>query len=151
MNPSNSTPGDEPKRDQHDKSGGSSDIKPSAASAEQSASSQQPVKAKPKTLQEEIREILQAKAIKAADCLIPVTGASKITKAAETFANRATRELMAAATKYARKSANALKITELDVLKEILAEHGIAARKPLRSESAKKNAADGKKGGRHGS
>ncbi len=147
MNPSNSTPGDEPKRDQNDKSGGSSDINPSAASAEQSASSQQPIKAKPKTLQEEIREILYAKASRAARSLKPLgLPESSLEKAAQSIATRAAAQLLAAAMKYARKCAGAEKFAETDLLNEILTQHGIATKKTHRTSSEKKNPRDRPKG-----
>jgi hypothetical protein len=151
MNSHGTTSGDDRKRPPHDTPVDSTGNGPGIAPSGAANTSQQPVKPKPKSLQEEIHDILLAKARKAATILKPLNlPESTIEKAAETAATRATHAIMAATFKYARKSANALKFTEVDVLDEVLGPLGIAPRKPPRTKAAKKNAEENKKGGSHG-
>lgn len=151
MNPSNSTPGDEPKRDQNDIYGESSKAKPYAGSAERSASSQHPVKAKPKTLKEEIYDVQLAKAIVASKSLMRlITDESTLMGAAKNVAMNKTNKIIAAAINYARKSANASEITHTDIMREALAAKGITTSNPPSTKTTKKNTKKGRKGGRSG-
>lgn len=151
MSAQGDTPGDARVHNPNDTSGGPSGIKSSTPPSDPSATSQQPVKAKPKSLQEEIRDILLAKTIEATHGLKQLMlPQSVLEKAAETVATRATNEIIAAACKYARESAKALKFTCQDLLDEVLVAKGIAPRKPRRTKAANKNSKKNKKGGCHG-
>lgn len=148
MNPPDSKPTNLPQQLHGDASGRRAGTDPGGA-PKAAVAVHATEKPKPKTLQDEIYEILYGKTKNLVERLKPLQMPQAIIeKATRSLATRASRKLLAEAIKYARNSASAMKFDDTDLLNEILAQRDFAQIKVHPPASEKASAGDRSKGGK---